>query len=1087
MKNSLRLSVVMLFVCQTVFGQPVLDKDERPIAFLTKDVVLSESSIKQPETRLKTQTLKEWENPEVNGIHKEKPHAYGFLSSEKANHPVVKSLNGIWKFHWSPDPQSRPEDFYKENYPVESWDNIVVPGNWELQGFGTPIYTNINYPFQKDEPKVIGEPPKHFTAYKNRNPVGSYCTSFSVPENWKDKLVFLNFGGVRSAMYVWVNGEKVGYSEGSMTPAEFDISKYIHSGENKLAVEVYRWCDGSYLEDQDMWRLSGIFRDVDLIAHPKSFIRDFSVQALPTSDFSNASVNIRMNIDNRSEESWKGLNIEAGISGYSTLGDVIDIQLAKEVGVLNKQSENVLELRANIENPRLWSAETPYLYGVKLKLKNSKNEVLETIHWQFGVRKIEVRGEVFYINGKAVKLKGVNRHEHHPRTGKYLDKKTVIKDIELMKRANINLVRTSHYPNDPVFYELCDKYGIYVMDEANQESHAYGIGNSTLGDNPVWEKSHVERAVTMVERDKNYTSVIMWSLGNEGGRGRNFIAMADTVKKLDPSRLVFSDSHRDVSSIYDEGYLAPNNFKKLAEEINDKPVFMREYAHAMGNSVGNLNEYWDIIYADSSIVGAAIWDWVDQSIAKKTDGSPVCYGKQPADLSLKDDEFWAYGGDFGDLPNDGAFCINGLIGPDRIPHPHYYQVQKTYQYIDFTLENTFPLKLKVNNQYDFTSTDKFDLVYEFLVNGKVTATGLLKCPPVSPGQSGEVLVELPKAYDHWNGEVILNVYARLKEPALWAETGFTVAREQFVLETEKTQKIEAIGNTPVVNESGSNILVHTDSMKFRFDKTNGALSSWMANDKELLMGSLEPYFWKPTNDNQKRNGYEQRLGKWRNAAATRQVENVQIQKLPGLTSITFDMNLPDIGASYKLTYTVNGVGKLQVEASYIPTSDDIPLIPKFGMRMKLSSELNTVDWYGRGPFENYPDRKTGYLVGLYELKLENFISSYAAPQDNANRCDVRWFKFSGQKTASVKVTGFQPLNFRAWPYTEDDLEKAGHPYEIQQRDFINLNIDLNIHGVGGNDSWGARTLDKYTNRGNKPYHYGFIMEYINRQEINSNQ
>jgi beta-galactosidase len=337
---------------------------------------------------------------------------------------------------------------------------------------------------------------------------------------------------------------------------------------------------------------------------------------------------------------------------------------------------------------------------------------------------------------------------------------------------------------------------------------------------------------------------------------------------------------------------------------------------------------------------------------------------------------------------------------------------------------------------------------------------------------------MPKEYDNWSGEVFLNVYARLRKPALWAETGFTIAREQFVLKTEKTQKIEAVGNTAVVNETGLDILVQTDSVKFNFDKKNGALTSWKADDKELLIGSLEPYFWKPTNDNQKRNGYEQRLGKWKNAAATRQVKNIQIQKLLGLTIITFDMNLPDIGASYKLTYTVNGIGKLQVEASYIPKSDDIPLIPKFGMRMRLPSELNTVDWYGRGPFENYPDRKTGYLVGLYELKLENFITNYVVPQDNANRCDVRWFKFSGQKTGSVKVTGLQPLCFRAWPYTEDDLEKTRHDYQLPERDFINLNIDLNIHGVGGDDSWGAKTMDRYTYPGNKPYQYGFILEYI---------
>ncbi|MFY9152842.1 MAG: glycoside hydrolase family 2 TIM barrel-domain containing protein [Prolixibacteraceae bacterium] len=1022
------------------------------------------------------QLVPDWENPEVIGINKGEPHATLYLAEEKADNPNIISLNGVWKFHWSPDPQSRPIDFFSENYSTKEWDNIVVPGNWELQGFGTPIYTNITYPFKMDEPQVTSEPPEFYTAYKNRNPVGSYCTTFSIPEFWNNKQVFINFGGVSSAMYVWVNGKKVGYSQGSMTPAEFDLTKYIRKGENKLAVEVYRWCDGSYLEDQDMWRLSGIFRDVDLLARPKAFIRDFSVHAEPDNSFTNATVNIKLNINNRSNQNREGLKVEASILGYSADDALLDIQLTKNVEGLKAQSENVLELSASLKNPRLWSAEIPHLYQLQLKLKNSGDEVLETLNWKFGVRKIEVKGEIFYVNGKAVKLKGVNRHEHHPRTGKYIDRQTVIRDIELLKQANINMVRTSHYPNDPSFYELCDEYGLYVMDEANQESHGYGIGNTIVGDNPEWKKAHVSRAVSMVERDKNHACVIMWSLGNEGGKGRNFQAMADTVKKLDPTRLVFCDSDRDVSAIYDDGYLHPDKLVALAEQITDKPVFMREYAHAMGNSEGNLQEYWDIIYADSSIVGAAIWDWMDQGIAKKMDGSPLRYDNNPADLRLKDDEFWAYGGDFGDQPNDGAFCINGLIGPDRVPHPHYYQVQKVYQYIDFELESTKPFKVKVVNRYDFTSTDKFDLVFEILSNGKIVGTGLLNCPPVVPGSSREAVVDIPGNYEDGNEETILNLYARLKNSTLWAAPGFTVAREQFVLKELTPQKIKLSGNEPSANITESEVIIEAGDSRFNFVKTNGALSSWKVSGKELLKGSLEPYFWKPANDNQKRNGYDKRLGKWKNAAETRKVEDVQVQKLQGLAIVTFAMKLPEIGASYKLIYTINGDGKLQVEAVYTPEADAIPLMPKFGMRMRLPSDYNKIDWYGRGPYENYPDRKTGYLIGLNELKLENFISDYVAPQDNSNRCDVRWFSFSDQNKGSIKIAGLQPLCFRAWPYSEDDLEQAKHPYELPRRDYINLNIDLNIHGVGGNDAWGARTLDKYTIDGNKPYRLGFIME-----------
>lgn len=1037
-------------------------------------IVLSLSAIE-----LNAKNLNDWENPAVNGINKEPPHAYGFLVDEKSHNPMVRSLNGEWKFKWSPNPQSRPVTFYKENYSTANWGNILVPGNWELQGFGTPIYTNINFPFKLDPPRVMSQPDEHFTSFHNRNPLGSYITRFTLPENWSDKRVFVNFGGVQSAMYVWVNGKKVGYSENSMSPAEFDITQYIHKGENTLAVEVYRWSDGSYLEDQDMWRLSGIFRDVDLIARPKAFIRDFFVTAEPDASFSSAEVGIKFNLENRSDLDLKGLSVEATLSGYSATGAPIDLELSKDALILSKNQETVVQVSGRIERPRLWSDETPYLYQLQLKLK-SGNDLLDVIHWKVGVRKVEVKGEIFYVNGKAVKLKGVNRHEHHPRTGKHVDRQTLVRDIELMKRANINMVRTSHYPNDMLFYELCDEYGLYVMDEANQESHGFGIGNTVIGDNPAWKKAHVERAVSLVERDKNYTSVIMWSLGNEGGHGQNLVAMADAVQHIDPTRLVYSDTHREVSAIYDEGYLSPDKFKELAESISDKPVFMREYAHAMGNSMGNLQEYWDVIYADPSIVGAAIWDWVDQGIAKKIDGSSMQYPQNPADLSLKDDEFWAYGGDFGDQPNDGAFNINGLVGPDRVPHPHYYQVQKVYQSIDFKLVDTDPLRVKVENRYNFVSSDEFDFVYELLANGQVVESGSINLPTIAPGQAARVSLDKLGKTQYQGAELILNMYARLKAPTLWADTGFTVAKEQFVLKAASPQKIQADGRTPDVDEAPAVIWVTAGGSKFGFEKKNGALISWKAADKELLKGNLEPYFWKPANDNQKRNGYNQRLEKWKNAGATRQVEKVQIKTVAGLTLITFDMKLPDIGAFYQLTYSVNGSGRLQVEASYKPESDSIPLIPKFGMRMRLPADLNLIKWYGRGPVENYPDRKTGSLIGTYESKLKNFVTDYIAPQDNANRSDVRWFSFSakGEDSMGIKLTGLQPLCFRAWPYTEDDLEKANHPYELPERDFINLNIDLTIHGVGGNDSWGARTLDKYTTPGNKPYYYGFILESI---------
>lgn len=1027
---------------------------------------------------LHAQHINDWENPDINEINKEAPHAYHFLSASKAENAFVQSLNGLWKFKWSPNPQLRPADFYKENYATENWKTILVPVNWEMQGFGTPIYTNITYPFKKVPPKVLSEPDKNFTSYSERNPVGSYCTSFTIPMGWKDKQVFLNFGGVQSAFYVWVNGKKVGYSENSMSPAEFDITFYIQKGENKLAVEVYKWCDGSYLEDQDMWRLGGIFRDVDLIARPKTFISDFFVKAVPDKTFENANVSVSLTIDNRSAKKFSGLYAVAEISGFSSQGDMVDFSFNAKLPLVTMAKQVSINLKSLIKHPRLWSAETPELYRLIIKLKNNKNEMVDKAECYFGVRKIAVKGDVFYINGKAVKLKGVNRHEQHPRTGKHVSRALMIKDIELMKQANINMIRTSHYPDDPLFYELCDRYGFYVMDEANHETHGFGIGSKEIGDNPVWKKTHVERAVSLVQRDKNHACVIFWSLGNEVGSGQNLAAMADTIRKLDASRLIYSDSYREVADLYDEGYLHPSALKALGEKIKDKPVLMREYAHVMGNSGGNLQEYWDVIYADSSLAGAAIWEWMEGGIAKKKDGTPLQLTTHPDDLQLQDDEYWAYGGDFGDQPNDGNFCIRGLVSASRVPLPHYYEVQKVYQPIVFKLINEKSRMIEVINRFDFLSLNHFDFEYEYLLNGKSLEKGLLNCNNVLPGSSSTFIVPALQDAEASASEVSLNIYARLKKATLWAADGFCIAREQFILTAFAAQKINAAGNNIAVSETGSQIELKTGVFSFLLNKKTGALESWKTAEKELLKGQLEPYFWKPPNDNQKNNGYVNELGKWKNASDNRIVKKVEIVKQDNLANVKFEMELPTIDASYTLIYKLNGEGKLQVEANYTPHNDSIPLMPKFGIRMRLLPEHNLISWYGRGPWENYPDRKTASLVGLYNVQLHHFITSYAAPQDNANRSDVRWMSFSTATQKQIKITGLQPLCFRAWPYTEEDLENSRHNYQLPNRDFINLSIDLNIHGVGGDDTWGAKTMEKYTNPGNKPYQYGFILELV---------
>lgn len=1020
--------------------------------------------------------IPDWENPAVIGINKEKAHATFVLPSEKAGDSRVISLNGQWRFKWSPDPQSRPAEFYQQDYSTAQWDLIQVPGNWQLQGFGLPIYINMAYPFKQNPPRVTSEPPQSFYSYAHRNPVGSYCTAFKAPEVRQGQRVFLNFAGVESAFYVWLNGQKVGYSQGSMTPAEFDITPFILTGENKLAVEVYRWSDGSYLEDQDMWRLSGIFRDVDLLIRPAVYIQDFAVTAEPDASLLNARVAVRAAIENRSDKKSELLTVEAVISGGT-----VNLTLSTEITPIAASSNHSISLETHLDDPLLWSAETPNLYDLRLNLKNADKEIVDTVHWRFGVKKVAVQGELFTINGQPVKLKGVNRHEHHPRLGRHVDRQTMIRDIELLKQANINMVRTSHYPNDSFFYELCDTYGLYVMDEANQESHGFGIGNTVLGDNPLWEAAHVDRAVSVVQRDKNHACVILWSLGNEGGRGRNFRAMAEAVTSIDSTRPVYCDSDRSVSAIYDEGYLSPERFKQLGQSISDRPVFQREYAHAMGNSVGNLQEYWDVIYADPGIVGAAIWDWVDQGIAKRIDGSPLRWDVHPESLTLRDNEYWAYGGDFGDRPNDGNFCINGLIGADRVPHPHYYEVQKVYQPILFELVSVDPLRIKVTNRYAFLSLDHVDLCYSFTANGHLRDSEILNLTS-PPGESSTLDIPRPAWLESSSSDICLNLTAQLREPVLWAEKGFRVARDQFVLKPGVVEPLQAVEGPLDVEETPQEICIRGDGFTVVVSKKNGALTSWMKDQNELLKGPLEPYFWKPANDNQKRNGYSERLGPWKTAAANRIVKQINAAKEDGLVVVHCLMDLPEIGAEYALDYTVNRRGRIEVRAEYQPRKTSIPLMPKFGMRMQIQDQFSHIAWYGRGPFENYPDRKTAAMAGLYECDLEQFITDYVAPQDNANRCDVRWFSLADSSGNRIHVTGLQNICFRAWPYTEADLEKAKHPYELPTREMINVNIDLNIHGVGGNDSWGARTLDKYTIDGNKPYCYAFILDCKGNEE-----
>ena len=992
----------------------------------------------------------DWENPAVLGINKLPYHATLQLPSKWKECKEIVSLDGEWLFHWSPNPDERPVGFEKEDFDNSLWNKIKVPGNWQLQGFGTPIYTNIQYPFKRNRPSVTSEPPHDWTAYGNRNPVGSYVTFFEASEDMLSKNLILHFGGVHSAFYVWLNGQMVGYSQNSMSPAEFDVTPFIRKGSNKLAVEVYRWCDGSYLEDQDMWRLSGIFREVQLWVRPLIHIADYRVTAVPNRDFSQANVTADIALCNTGGQKAKKLTIALKINGKT---------IEKTLKTLAAGDTTHVMLTHLIDHPRLWSAEKPNLYAFSLELKTSpkkgsQEEVVEHFDYHLGVKRVECMGEVFKINGKNVKLRGVNRHDHHPLTGRYVDDATYEEDIRLMKQANINFLRTSHYPDREYLYELCDRWGMYVMDEANQESHGYGYANQEMGHDDAWRQAHVDRAEALVKRDYNHPCVILWSLGNEGGVGPNIQAMYDTVCSLDSTRLPFYDCHPQYSALHDFGYPSPDVLRTEAEKETEKPLIAREYAHAMGNSMGNFQEYWDVIYADSSIAGAAVWDWVDQGLSEKikvksekspsddmaaANSSLIAHNLKESSLfhsSLKNSSF-LYGGDFGDKPNDGNFCINGLVGPDRKPHPHYYEVQHVYQPLQFVRQGD---GISIVNHDYFTNADEYDITTDTVTIGT---------------------------------ERLLNVKARLKDDRPWAEKGFVVAAEQFVLKPYNfTTGIS--GKAAVMLRKDDHIVVTTRNAIIHLNP-QGAISGLVVNGEQMLEETLEPYFWKPENDNQRAAGFAQRLAAWREAAAQRQVKAIRTVERKDAVEISYDMHLP-VGADYTLTYTITNEGQIMVSADYQPTATDIPTMPKFGMRMRLPADYRAVSYYGRGPWENYPDRKRSAFLGLYEMPLSDFQTEYIRPQDNGNRCDVRWLTIgNGKKT--LRIEGCQPLNIRAWDYGEEDLEAAGHPDEIRRGRFVNVNIDLNIHGVGGIDTWGQRTLPQYTIPGNKPCHYSFILSW----------
>jgi len=1012
----------------------------------------------------------DWENEQLIARNKEPGHCtlvpYGdvdaALRCRREASRFYQTLNGNWRFHWASKPADRPMDFYKDDYDVSRWNEIPVPANWQMHGYGRPIYLNMRYPFPVDPPHI----PHDY------NPVGSYRRQFTIPAAWDGRRVFLHFDGVKSAFYVWVNGRSVGYSQDSMLPAEFDVTDYLRPGGNTLAVEVYRWSDGSYLEDQDMWRLSGIYRNVYLFAAPQVHIRDFHVRATLDEQYEDGILAVRPRLSNFADADLDGWNVRAQLyddHGRTVLDKPLKVDARRIANERYPQRGNVRFglLRGEVPGVKQWSAEAPYLYTLVLTLHDAKGKLIEAESCRVGFRTVEIKDGQLFVNGRSIKLFGTNRHEHDPVHGRAVPVIRMIQDIQILKSHNLNAVRTSHYPDDPRWYELCDEYGLYLIDEANLETH--GVGGR-LSNVATWSSAFVERAIRMVERDKNHPSVIIWSLGNESGWGPNHAAMAAWIHDYDPTRPVHYEGAamrphdpRDVDMISRMYSRIPEIIRLATDPDDDRPMVLCEYAHAMGNSVGNLKEYWDAIRSHDRLIGGFIWDWADQGLRKISEDGKM---------------FWAYGGDYGDNPNDGNFCCNGLVGPDRKPNPSLYEVKKVYQRIHVTPVDLRAGVVSVENEYDFLNLDFVNASWELSCDGIAIQDGKLARLTAGPGQKQELRIpfrkpELQPAAEYW-----LKVTFTLAEETPWAKAGHVVAWDQFQMPFDVPAARLANAGAPVkLREAGDAYTVTGEDFKVTVGKTSGAIESFASGGTDLLCGPLVPNFWRPPIDNDNGNRMPQRLGAWRDAGSKRTVKTVMAEQVnPRLVRITAEATLP-VGdnTKYQTTYEVHGNGAVVVEASVQPTGGNVPMLPRFGMQMAVPGRYSTVTWLGRGPHETYWDRKTGAAVASYSEPVEEQIHVYVRPQENGNKTDVRWMILTDSDGAGLMAVGDPLLSVSAWPFSMADLEKATHIHELPHRDFITVNLDYKQMGVGGDDSWGARPHPEYTLPA-KPYTYRFRLQ-----------
>jgi len=1001
----------------------------------------------------------DWEDPEVIGVNKEEPHttlmSYNdkqtALNGDRRESSNYKTLNGQWNFHYSKSPFERPVDFYKTGFDDSQWENIRVPGHWELQGYGIPIYINnlnssilhdYDWPFPVNPPYVDHD----------NNPVGSYRRSFQIPDAWDGKEVFLHFGGVNSAFYLWVNGKKVGFSQGSMTPAEFNVTDYLEKGENQVALEIYRWSDATYIEDQDMWRLSGIFRDVFLFATPQLHIRDFFAKSGLDGDYKDAYLNLRLDVSNYGKATTDSYSVVAELYDMNGKFVEVDGQMSVEIPSTESRGQSFAEIEARVPDPLKWTAETPNLYTLLITLNDAEGKSIEMLSHRIGFREVEIQGRQLLINGKPVYLKGVNRHEHDPVFGKHVPLEKAIREVKLMKQNNINAVRTSHYPHAPLFYELADQYGLYVVDEANIESHGVGYdSDETLADKPEWKAAHVDRVKSMMHRDRNHPSVIIWSLGNEAGIGQNFVAAADYVREHDPTRPLhylpgYGKWLHPVTDLAVPMYTPIPRLKEYAENDPDRPLILCEYAHSMGNSLGNFKDYWATIKNYDVLQGGFVWDWIDQGL-QKTDG--------------KGNEYWAYGGDFGEYDHDGNFCINGIVLPDLTPSPAAAEVKKVYQDINVSALDLESGKFKVKNEYFFKDLSAVEAIAQITQNGIIIEEHAIDLPQIGPRASKVIRIPVNNISRSSGNEYHLMIRFRLAEDKQWASGGHALAWEQFELPVEEAVSGADFSDMDQVRmrETTDHIIVSGSDFSVEFDKQAGVLSNMKYRGTDFIERSLVPNFWRaPTdNDDARGNGLKYWLSEWKDAADKRVVEHVQAKRMnASAIKISVESEVPVGATTYDQTYTIYGNADVVISTKIRPDSDKPPMM-RIGMQMQMPAHFNNVQWFGRGPHETYEDRKSAAAVGLYEMLTSELAVDYIRPQENGNRTDTRWVAFYDDQGNGFAAMGQPLMNFSAWPYTQEQLSEAEHTVDLPgQSDFYTVNLDYRQMGVGGDNSWSKR-------------------------------